>query len=273
MNNHKVVISFFIIFFLISICAQNAFARADSTSVEFINAIKLGNMGQVKQMLKKAPSLVNARGRYKKTIFNKTITFEAPALHFAIRQGDLKMAKYLVSKGANIEGKNNYGTTSLLASLTFKKKNIAKYLINKGANVNAPVLSGGSKGWTALRMAANNGYTDIVNLLIKKGAKVNAKDANGLMPLHGASYFGYTDIVQILISGGANVNAVDKDGNTALHAAAASGKVSVINLLLSKGAKTNVENAKGNTPLRIAVLMKHKNAAEVLRKASPGGIK
>lgn len=271
MNNHRVVISFFIIFFLISICTQNIFARADSPSKQFINAIKRGNTGQVKQMLKKYPSLVNARGAYKKTIYGKTIIFEAPALHFAIRQGDLKMTKYLVSKGAKVDGKNNYGTTSLLAALTFKKKDIAKYLINKGANVNAPVLSGGSRGWTALRMAANNGYTDIVKLLIKKGAKVNTKDANGVMPLHGASYFGYTDIVKILVSNGANINATDKDGNTALHAAAASGSVPVIKLLLSKGAQANIKNSKGNTPLRMAVLSKHKKAAEVLQKASLGG--
>ena len=45
--------------------------------------------------------------------------------------------KYLIEKGANVEEKENTGTTPLLISIQEGKLDVVKYLIEKGANIDA----------------------------------------------------------------------------------------------------------------------------------------
>ena len=64
----------------------------------------------------------------------------------------------------------------------FGHKEIAELLIAKGADVNAR----GFFGSTTLHGAALDGHKEIAELLITKGADVNAKDDGGDTPLDGA---------------------------------------------------------------------------------------
>lgn len=72
--------------------------------------------------------------------------------------------------------------------------NIAEQLIKAGADVNTR----NDYGTTALMLATINGQTDTVKKLIKAGADVNAKNDDGLTALQLASEQNNTEIVNIL---------------------------------------------------------------------------
>lgn len=57
-------------------------------------------------------------------------------------------------------------------------------LISRGTNVNAR----DDEGWTPLHYAAGGGYLEIVELLVSNKANVNAKTDNGITPLSAAEY-------------------------------------------------------------------------------------
>lgn len=229
--------AFMLIFaFLFIFSCGKSLAGSDAAK-DFINAVKSGNLSTVKNMLDKNPQLANATGSYTRHLYGEDLVFVSPALHFAIIEGNVEMVKLLLARGADPEGTNNYGTTPLQTSMTYKHNEITILLIEKGANVNARVQSGQAEGWTPLRMAAHNGDAHIAELLIKKGADLNTPDKSGITPLHSAAYFGHINVIKVLLDNKANVNVRDMDGNT---------------------------------PLTIAIIRNHHQAAELIR--SRGGL-
>ena len=93
--------------------------------------------------------------------------------------------KLLISKGANVNARDNNGGTALMLAATGDaagNEECVKLLLSKGADVNAKDMDGD----TALMQAASAYWTgnagstaNCVNLLISKGAEVNVKDNNG----------------------------------------------------------------------------------------------
>ncbi|NOT68393.1 MAG: hypothetical protein HOP04_08730 [Methylophilaceae bacterium] len=77
---------------------------------------------------------------------------------------------------------------------------IAKLLISRGANINAKTKSGNSP----LHLVARyTGEVEVAKLLIDKGAEVNALDNDSHTPLYYATEQGNTDVAEILIQHGA----------------------------------------------------------------------
>ena len=57
-------------------------------------------------------------------------------LHWAAEKGYLKIAKYLIHKGATINAADNEGETPLHDAVQWGKKQIVELLISKKANIN-----------------------------------------------------------------------------------------------------------------------------------------
>lgn len=96
-------------------------------------------------------------------------------LHLAVKMKLLNIIDLLISHGANIDEKNKYGLTPIHMASGLK---IAEFLITKGANVNAVDGSGN----TALHINAQKGSRQIVELLLKNGAKTDIKNEFGEIP-------------------------------------------------------------------------------------------
>ncbi len=95
------------------------------------------------------------------------------AAHFA----SLDTIKFLVDKGANVNGGKTQYSPPLTTAVMFNRADVVKYLIEKGADVNlAGISSNGSKNSRPLTKAIQGGYFDMVKLLVDNGASVNYKN-------------------------------------------------------------------------------------------------
>lgn len=92
---------------------------------------------------------------------------------------------------------------------------IVKYLIEKGADVNAVEKD----KWTALHLATKNGHLKMVKHLIEKGIEINSTNGNGSTALHMAAQYGCFPTVKHLVKKGADVNVLDKYDNNPFHLA------------------------------------------------------
>ena len=164
-----------------------------------------------------------------------------PSLHGAAMSGDVNTARSLIESGADMNAKDEHGSTPLEWAFMAEKTEAAKLLINKGADISARDVN----GWTFLHQAASRkGFIEIAEALINKGADVNARDNWGGTPLRVAAQHGNMEIAKLLISKGADVNAKDKNGTTPLMVAKTA---ETANLLVSKGADANARHKDGKT--------------------------
>ena len=98
----------------------------------------------------------------------------------SVQAGNIQVVKHNIAIGADVNSKDESGSTPLHSAADFGHKEVAELLITKGADVNA---KSSDVGWTPLLGAAGKGHKEIVELLIAKGADVNAKNKSGDTPL------------------------------------------------------------------------------------------
>ena len=82
---------------------------------------------------------------------------------------------------------------------------VARLLIEHGAEVDAR----DEFGTTPLHAAVVRGSLDVVRLLIELGADIEAKSADGVTPLHVAAFYNLLGVARILIEKGANTEGID----------------------------------------------------------------
>lgn len=93
--------------------------------------------------------------------------FSRTALMVAAAEGEVKVCKFLIEKGAKIDARDKrYWETPLIQAAQCGKNNVCRLLIEKGADVNAA----NHGGWTALMYAASANDVVTCHLLLKSGA-------------------------------------------------------------------------------------------------------
>jgi ankyrin repeat protein len=153
------------------------------------------------------------------------------ALIDAARADDQGAVSALLSKGADVNARQEVGATPLAWAANHSNVGMAELLLNKGAN---PDLTN-ELGIGPLSLAIRNGSIAMVKLLLDKGANPNVPRENGETPLMTAARSGQPEIMRLLLARGANVNARDKKfGQTALMWAA--GHPAAVRLLVEHGA-------------------------------------
>ncbi len=190
----------------------------------------------------------------------------------AVQDCNLSKAEVLVSRGANINTKNDDGYTSLHFAVLKNFRSGIDYLIKEGANIDAK----DNIGRAPLHWATRDGYLGIVQAITEGGANLDVKDKDNKTPSDLASWKGYENIVQYLkqvqldknllaavkgndcwtvqnlVSQGASLEAKDRNGRTSLYWASCNGYLGVVQCLIDKGANLETRDNNGNTPLHCA---------------------
>ena len=136
-------------------------------------------------------------------------------------------------------------------------------LLSQGADVN----DRDEYGQMPLHLAVVRGRQKIVELLISRGASIEGKDNAGRTPLHYAAgaggLYGVRDwaqagdssIARLLLDRGADINAADGESRTALHYATFSSifrrDMALVQLFVEKGADLDIVDRRGRIPRAI----------------------
>ena len=116
-------------------------------------------------------------------------------------RGDQYAISRALSRGGYINERDSFMRkyTALMVASREGDLRLAEFLLDRGADVNARTPD----GHTALMYASYNRYPEIVKLLIKRGAKVNTKSSQGHTALSEVLESDKKTIVEILMSAGA----------------------------------------------------------------------
>ena len=161
---------------------------------------------------------LNAHSQVEKTVFD------------VARTGNLKEIKQIFKTNPKaILEISSEGFSPLILAIYRKNNEVAKFLINKGADVN-----GNSKMGTPLMAAVVKGNTEMAKLLLSKKVDVNCVDFNGTTALIYATMFKHYDIVDELVKAGANVEMKDNRKNGAIEYAILANDDKLMELLKQK---------------------------------------
>lgn len=163
--------------------------------------------------------------------------------------GSVEMAKLLIKHGAGVNTRARNGSYPLHCAAYHGQ--LAMFLLSSGANPNALT----DQGFTALYLAAQSDVgAASAEALLTHGADPNAKNTYGRTALHQAALQGATKVIAILLAFKADINAGDKEGYTPLYGAILRGQLGAVEMLVTNGADVNATNDRdGETPLHKAI--------------------
>lgn len=180
----------------------------------------------------------------------------------AAARGELDVVNLLLSRGVDVNVKDNRGYTALAHALEARYEEVEEALLNR------PELDpnvGGLLGRPVLLAYVWRDNQKATERLLALGANVNLQDGDGDTALHGAAETGNVEIMRMLLDKGANPNARNKQGGTPLMWAAVFGNDNAARLLLSRGAVPSLKDNDGVTALEWAARNNRQSTVSVLR--------
>jgi ankyrin repeat protein len=145
---------------LISVSAEAQLATPQT--VQFVNALKRGEVGTVIQLMASQPGLANTRDDQGET-----------ALLIAIRSGKSDLTAVLLQNGADVNLPARSGETPLVAATRVGDSQAVDWLLGLGAKIDGANKS----GETPLIVAVQQRNTALVRLFLSRGADPDRPDS------------------------------------------------------------------------------------------------
>jgi ankyrin repeat protein len=167
-----------------------------------------------------------------------------PRLADAAQRGDQAAVRALLQQKANVNAAQGDGMTALHWAASNGDVEMARILITAKPDLEAVTRL---SAMTPLYLAATKGNAQVVDILLQAGANANTASDTGATALMAAAASGSARAVEALIAKGADVNAKDKPhGQTPLMFAAAENRAEVIHVLIKHGAKAEAATRTGD---------------------------
>ncbi|KAF2177254.1 ankyrin, partial [Zopfia rhizophila CBS 207.26] len=183
----------------------------------------------------------------------------------AIKDSDMNILKFLISRGANIDhAEPPNGMTPLLGVAWRGNLEVVDLLITSGCNIRAQVTTGNY----ALHQAAHQGHSAVVEKLVQAGLPVDIRGSTNYTPLFYTISPRFPDTMATLLRLGADPNAKCGSGFAVLHHAAENGFPDTLELLLKYGADPNVVDPSKRTPLQAAAQFAQEATFRLLLEAN-----
>lgn len=191
-----------------------------------------GDLATVQRLIETRPDLVNAQYNY------------TPAIHFAVRESRLDVARYLIDRGAETIDYRSYPFQDSLLTIAEDREDRAMAdLLIKVAAQRFPV----SPGVAAFLDNVKRGDRESVRTALAADPTLaRASDDTGDTALHRAAETGDLDLIEDLIAAGAPIDAIRADGYRPVHCALHRGRKpreqahTVARLLVDRGAEYTI---------------------------------
>jgi ankyrin repeat protein len=187
--------------------------------------------------------------------------------------GDLDLIRALIMDGADVDAKNDFGTSALHEAAIQGEAAVIATLLDAGAD---PDIEN-PEGETPLMVVGRAGNVEAAKLLLDAGADVNAtEDWGGQSAIMWAAAQSQAEMVRFLAANGADVDArgvirqwarkvikeprpkdMEKGGFTPLLYAAREGCIACARALIEAGADPDLADPERVTPLNLALLNLH----------------
>ncbi|MCY3550514.1 MAG: CotH kinase family protein [Candidatus Poribacteria bacterium] len=195
-------------------------------------------------------------------------------LAWSASHGQTEATRLLIENGADVNLKDDNGSTPLHGAVVFGRAGVAKLLVENGANLQVRNNDGGTPadalhldwrtttfigGLMGVEVEENiavmqSGRNEIAKLFGVK--EFDSKDIPSAQDLSGAVFIGDLAAVKHALTEGANANAQDpQSGSTMLSIAALMGHTEIVALLLEHGADVNAKSRDGGTALHAAAFL------------------
>lgn len=158
----------------------------------------------------------------------------------------IKIAKVLLEKGADINAKDDRDNTAFDLAIFWLGTAFIRFLIKQ----NPDVMSHEESRDLRIFSIAKKGLTEVIKDLLEDGIDPNLQDKKGRTLLHIAIKKKRESLAKFLLSEKAIIK--DSQKNTPFHLAAEVGLTKIIDDLIENGWDMNTQNKEGNTPLMIA---------------------
>jgi ankyrin repeat protein len=194
----------------------------------FFEAVRSGDLAQVRSLLDADPSLASARNESGASPLLLSIYTGQPGvrdlllasgavmnLAEAAAAGDLDRVKHFVDSNPSLaKSFSPDGFPVFALACFFGQFETSRYLAEKGADIHATASNG--TGYNALTAAVTAGHTEIVGWLLERGLDPNYRYGPGYTPLLTAAANGRLDILKLLLAHGADPHATANDGKSAV---------------------------------------------------------
>jgi ankyrin repeat protein len=187
----------------------------------------------------------------------------------AAGHGSVEEVKRLLLMGADINTKNEFGSTPFKLAVVNNNYEVAKLFLQLGQDPNKESADETVCRVTPLMSAAANGMVELLKLLLEYGAEPDypCGKSTALM-----SATGNTEIFKILVNHGANIYARDGYGRTVLIWAALHGTKEVVAFLCQMGVDPMLRDMGGNTAISEAEKKGRFSIVELLKDCSKNKI-
>ncbi|XP_073254183.1 uncharacterized protein [Porites lutea] len=169
------------------------------------------------------------------------------------------MILYLLSKKANVNAKDSYGSTPLHYAVAKGNPDAVQELLTDPC---IDIEAKDKTQMTPLHVASSQGSFPVAKCLIDAGANLRSLDEEQMTPMHFACMEGSLEVAKLLFEtaeeqGGWSivskmVTDQDREEQTPLHLAVEDGDINLAKLCLDKGANVNAHKVNMSTPLHLA---------------------